>query len=217
MKKLLTVMLLIGTCQLANAQTSKGTHTAGATISYSKSSTESSILLNSAGLTSTDRKIKTESFAVSPGYGYFVADGIEIGANLAFTQVKENNDAIDVRFASSTIKRAVKGYGGSVFARKYFLHNNKMGIRVGPYAAYNYGKAEPVNPYQATTVDKTYTLGGMFDLVYFPSKKLGVAANIAGLNYSHTRSLGNTKTNSFNANLVTQGLMLSVFYVFGAK
>ena len=60
-------------------------------------------------------------------------------------------------------------------------------------------------------------------LVYYPAKKLGLAATLANLSYNHSKikdSDHNSQigsANNVNFNIINNGLLLSVFYVFGSK
>jgi hypothetical protein len=123
-------------------------------------------------------------------------------------------------------KISSKDYTGDVFIRKYFLHKNKIGIRVGGYLEYGYENQATLYgaafPAENSSGDTHYgSIGLRADLVYYPSKHLGLAANIANFQFEHYTQgsgiQGSGSGNNFNISYISDGLSLSVFYVFGGK
>jgi hypothetical protein len=104
----------------------------------------------------------------------------------------------------------------------------KIGFRAGPYAGYNYGtsKHSPntylANPKEVKGATNDYNAGANLDLVYYPSPKVGIAATLVNLAYSHNKSTDNSSPNTnevenFAFNFINSGLTLNVFFVLGSK
>jgi len=116
-----------------------------------------------------------------------------------------------------------------VFLRKYFLYANKIGFRVGPYLAYMNGDSkstyDPANSiYSVESKNYNYMGGFNLALVYYPTKKMGVSANIANLEYDHAKGTASyqngvdndhSKSNNVYFDFINSGLSISVFYTFG--
>jgi len=133
-KKLLLVVLSCIALQTVKAQTEKGSQSLGLGFSVATSNTNTSYYNSVSGTYSTNAKGKQTSFSVAPSYSYFIADKLDIGTSLSYGQstTKYNPDL------STATKSTSKGFTGSIFLRKYFLYNDKIGIRTGPY--FNYEK-----------------------------------------------------------------------------
>jgi hypothetical protein len=122
-----------------------------------------------------------------------------------------------------TIKTTNKSYNPTFYLRKYFLFNNKVGIRTGPYFLYQYSNSSSI--YSANNSTNYYSTSHFLqtginaDFVYYPSKKVGLAVNIGSLSYNHQRfdSQPTTYThdNGVSLQFLTNNLTLSAYYVFG--
>lgn len=165
---------------------------------------------------------KTNAFGIGPVYSYFVANNLDLGVTLGYNASKESV-GVDVNNAPMNTYGKAHSYAASVYLRRYFLYNDKIGIRTGPFASYGYTKNEvdyDANPSANTFGDeKTLTAGIGVDLVYFPTRRLGLASSLGSLSYQHDDNSLNVnshyKTNSFGLNLATTSLTFSMFYVFG--
>lgn len=103
---------------------------------------------------------------------------------------------------------------------------DKIGLRTGPFVGYTRSDNKTTYDPSASIYDNdqkanNYTAGWGMDLVYYPSKHLGLSATLANLNYSHSTtnsgSEGHSSNDDINLNLINTGINLSVFYVFGGK
>jgi len=205
--------------QLSNAQTQKGTQTLGLYLGYGHSSENYSYtdpLTNSL----TTEQFKYTTTAIGPSYGYFIADGSEIGTNLSYNHTKSDNTSITT--ATNSNGQTSNTYSASIFFRKYVLIQNKFGFRAGPYAGYEHdiAKYTPDN-FSNNNTSNGYRVGGNFDLVYYPTNKLGIAANVVNINYGHSTANGANdykgKQDNFNFSYLNNGLLLTLFYVIGSK
>jgi hypothetical protein len=222
-KSVILFAVFLFACTASQAQTSKGDQTLGVDFGFSYSKNNQTLLDPN---TLTDLDVingKTTSFNLSPTYSYFIANNVDIGASLNYQSSVTNNNNSDVNYIA---KEAYKNYGASIFLRKYFMYQNKIGLRVGAYLDYskqtNHDDFAPVNSTSDNDgYDNNYSGGLNLDLVYYPSKCLGFSATLANLSYQHSKAnsgdQGNQDVDSFNFGYINNGLTLSVFYVFGGK
>jgi hypothetical protein len=121
---------------------------------------------------------------------------------------------------SSSQGQTNKNFFSSINLRKYFLYDNKIGIRTGPYfsyARYNQSYTYSTSSQYNSNIDGNVYTGGIgLDFVYYPIKKLGLAATMGNLSYLYQNTNGRTDgtNNSFNLSFANS-LLLSVNYVFG--
>jgi hypothetical protein len=119
-----------------------------------------------------------------------------------------------------------KWIGGSIYLRKYFMYKNMIGLRVGPQFGYSHGTGSETYFPAYVTYDQNaksdfVNLGLRADLVYYPTKHIGLSAMLAdaGFSYQNTDH-GNQGRQSYRdtyLNIINNGLSLSVFYSFGGK
>jgi hypothetical protein len=169
----------------------------------------------------------TTNFTIGPGYSYFIADKLDIGASLSYQTTAQTYTAIQAADNSGyPTKYSNRNFDASVYIRKYYLYKNMIGFRTGAYFMYGYGTDQQtyIGTYASGSSSGTshqYDAQLRLDLVYYPSKHLGVSANIANAGYSWYKSNGVNQANSSgddaSVRFVSDGLQLSVFYVFGGK
>ena len=213
-KKLLLVAISIITIQTAKAQTEKGSQNLGATFGVSTTSSNSKDYNPSSNTYGGNVKGKTTSYSIAPSYSYFIADKLDIGIGLGYGYNHQTNEPNDNNSNSTN-----KDYFGIISLRKYFLFDNKIGIRTGPYVSYDRTKSSYAYSYLPNTGSynrDTYGGGLGLDFVYYPAKNIGLAAGLANLSYSYQKITGNTEgtNNAFNLSLINN-LSLSVYYAFG--
>jgi hypothetical protein len=221
-KILIAITTFLSTIMFANAQTEKGTQTAGLTLQYSTSQ-NSDFNINTVSNLSSTAQAKTTLFNLGPQYSYFIADQLDLAFNISYSSTVTNLQNSDPSIIEQT-KQSSKDVNVRVAIRKYLLHQNKLGIRVGAYVGYGSSKGAIIYPspnesYYNTTNYPSAGLG--LELIYYPSKKVGLSANLVTLQYQHYKENGgadgSNSGSSFDLNLVNQGLGISVFYVFGGK
>ena len=224
MKKLVILVAVLLFASLASqAQTSKGDQTLGADLGFSYSKGNQLYLDPSSGSVDNSSNGKTTSFTISPNYSYFIADNLDLGASLDYVSYVNNANNTNPGYQN---KNANRTYGASVFLRKYFMYQNKIGLRVGAYISYdkqtyNYDYPEPnsINDYDSNQDD--YIGGLNLALVYYPAKHLGLSASLANLSYTHSKAnngdQGTSSNNTVDFGYINDGLTCSVFYVFGGK
>lgn len=203
--------------QISKAQTEKGSQTLGLDLGFSHSSSDNSYTAQGGTVVSSS---KLTSFLIGPGYSYFIADKLDIGARLLYTTGNQSNGGNMATRQHST------EYGANLFLRKYFMYGDKIGIRTGPYIGYYRSNHKYTfdDPTYASSNDNfktdSYNGGVNLGLVYYPSKKVGVSATLANLNYSHYKTIDpnnqqSSTGDSVDLRLISNDLSISVFYTFG--
>lgn len=214
MKSILSIVLLISAgMSVCYAQTEKGTKTLGLTFSYSSENGTRNVQSSSAAYISEETKQDGLSFG--PVFSYFVADKLELGVSAVFSRLnikQEQDDALNYWSKGSQ-------YNGTVFLRKHFMLADQFGVRTGPYFGYSYASSiNKISDDKQTS--NIYSAGIDLGLEYFPLRKLGFAANLANLGYTHRSNKYNSedygKTDAFGFSL-TNSVNLTIFWVFDKK
>src|ERR1700733_14963479 len=130
MKKSLIVLaaLLLAFCS-SKAQTEKGNENLGLTSALSVLQS-SNVNLNQGSIFVSTESSKQTTFTFGPHYSYFIADHLDIGINFSYESSVNTFDNNDPNVEGPE-KLSSKDYSGDIFIRKYFLHKNKIGIRIG--------------------------------------------------------------------------------------
>ena len=216
-KTIVLVTAFLFAAIVSQAQTEKGNQTLGLSLGYIYSNTSG---VNTYNNSSSDAGSKYTSFNLGPSYSYFIADKLDLGAKVSYSQGISTYPDVPNSISKTSSYTFISG----VYLRKYCMFGDKLGLRAGPYLLY--AKENNKNEYfesypSAETKIDIYSAGANLDLVYFPSKKLGFAAAIAGVNYNHTKNdygnVGHSSSDNVNLSFINSGLSLSVFYVFGSK
>jgi hypothetical protein len=220
-KSILLIAVFLLAAVISHAQTEKGNQTLGFNLQYSYNN-NGGININPFDNSITNTNNKYTVFSIGPAYSYFIADKLDLGATLSFGQTTYNYSSV----TDDIEKQVTRNFDAMIYLRKYFMFHDNFGLRTGPFVAYT--KSENTNTYTGTasgndTDSKTnqYDAGLRLDMVYYPSKHLGLAATLANLDYSHSTTdngaQGHTSGDGVNLAFINNGLSLSVFYVFGGK
>jgi hypothetical protein len=205
--------------QISNAQTQKGKQTFGLDGFYSHSTNSSGYTYGGGG-SSVEQKNMYTNARIGPSYGYFISDGLELGGSLFYSYSRQTYDSYAYPTTNFN-ETKTNTFGVTAYLRKYVLYQNKIGFRTGPYAGYQFEKNDYTNiPGTGYGTKFTgYSAGANFDLVYYPTERFGLAATIANVSYSHTKSDNNPNNHSsdqnFSARFINSGLGLTFFYTFG--
>jgi hypothetical protein len=214
-KKLLLVFVSIIAIQTAKAQTEKGAQSLGLSFGVSTQSSDTKSFNYSDNTYGPITHGKATSYFIAPNYSYFIADKLDIGVSAGYNnskQISDNNQYSPQNYSQNS-------FSGSVYLRKYFLYNNKIGIRTGPQFTYQRSNTKQEFSYNPTIISDThnnvYTGGIGLDFVCFPLKQLGLTARLGGAYYSHQKSTGSTEGtyNDFSLSFANV-LNLSVNYNF---
>ncbi|QJD95545.1 outer membrane beta-barrel protein [Mucilaginibacter robiniae] len=221
-KYLYSLAVLLCASLAAQAQTQKGSQLLGGQISESTGKGTTIEHDPSDNGATTVSKDKMNYFGIGPSYSYFVANNLDLGASVGYTSstLKNNFSALGNDATQQ------KGFNSGVFLRKYFLYDGKVGFRVGPYVSYQHAKAtmnyQNTQSFNEDTVENRLNAGIGLDFVYFPARRIGLAASIGSLSYekvyykelSGGQLMQEQRDHAFGANLASN-LALSVYYSFG--
>lgn len=223
---LLFTLLLCAVIFKASAQTEKGNQNLG--LSFGVNTNTETDTYTNPGTNSIVSTTKFTNYSVSPTYSIFVANKLDLGLSVGVTGSTLNYSYSPTAYTPT--KTTYLAYSGSLFLRKYLMFGDKIGMRAGPYFIYQ--RSTQTNDYPAGSTFNSaadnkisaYTEGINADLVFYPTKKIGLAVNLLNINYTHNaantaQNTGedNVNTNSFNANFINNSLTLSVFLVLGNK
>ena len=130
------ILALLGAFTV-NAQTQKGNQLLGGSIFFSTSKNTNDYFVNPDYQYNVSNERKFTGFSIGPSYSYFVANNLDLGVNAGY-----NTSKITYTYPSGNINNQpgeakTNGYSASVYLRKYYLYNNKIGIRTGPFAQYS--------------------------------------------------------------------------------
>jgi hypothetical protein len=212
-KNLFLIPAFLLAFQISKAQTEKGSQTLGVNLSfgYSKQSDPS---LNSANNIFTNNDTKNVTFGAGPIYSYFIADKLDLGGSLFYSNSKYD-------YSSDNSYQRYHSYSASVFLRKYLMFNPNFGIRTGPQLGYQRSVQKNSIGYSSDGTSNAYTGGVNLGFVFYPVKNIGFSATLANLNYAHsnTKYTNGSHSNSDNVYFtwINNDLSLSAFYVFGGK
>lgn len=217
-KALFLISVLFITALVSHAQIEKGSQTLGVDLGFTYLNT-TGIYINPYDNSIYNPGNRTTRLNIGPSYSYFIGDKLDLGAALSYSQ-----NTYSYLPGNSLEKQSDHDFGGAIYLRKYFMFQEKIGLRAGPTIGYYhstnkiaYGPSNAIYDLNAKT--DNFTGGVRLDLVYYPSKHLGFTASLANLNYTHYKSdsgtQGNSKGDYFNASFINDGLSLSVFYAFG--
>lgn len=213
-KKLLLAFVSIIAIQTVKAQTEKGSQMLGVSFGVNTSSSDTRYLDYSTNAF-TNVHGKATNYSIAPTYSYFVADNLDLGLSVGYGKSKQ-----DYSNVYNPNHMESDGFTTGIYLRKYFLYENKIGVRTGPMFNYQHGKqnqeysSNPENNSEA--ISNTYSGGVGLDFVYFPVKRLGLTAVLGGLSYAHqdTKGTNPSTSNSFDASFANR-FVFSVNYAFG--
>jgi hypothetical protein len=221
-KKISFLILALTGAFTVNAQTQKGSQLLGGSFFFSTSKSSQYYISDPAYQYNPSNTSKTNQFGIGPNYSYFIANNLDLGISASYNAGKTTYSYMAIGATNQPTESKIQGYSASVYLRKYYLYDNKIGVRTGPFVNYAYGKRD--EKYQNTAAynneytNKDLYAGLALDLVFFPMKKLGFSTTIGNLSYVHSKSEqynSSRKTDSFGLNLATSGLTVSAFYAFG--
>jgi hypothetical protein len=218
MKKLsILIMLVLLILQGAMAQNQKGDQTLGLSLGFYTGNGSNSFQTGSPAGFQLYHSSST-ALTANPGYSYFIANRLDIGASFGFGA---GTDTYSYLSNNNSSTQRYKNYFGSVYLRKYYLYNNRIGIRTGPFIAYQFNSSSLANfpdNFQLNPTSKGIHAGIDADFVYYPSAKVGLAVNLGSLFYGNVSSNSQQQNSSQHAvilQFLNNNLFLSAFYVFG--
>ena len=222
MKKLTLLLLAALSGLTASAQTEKGKQWIGGSVSASHNKVEEAV--NNTGFGSMEGTRRQNSFQVGPSYTYFVAEKLSLSATVAYTHGHSDQSYINnsnPQLNNATVETTSNGYNAYLHLDKYFLYDNKIGIRTGPYAQYYISNSKSGGNPDYSTVNydaKAFGAGLSLDFVYFPAKRIALIASLGNLSYSKSKYESESTTNEqtdFGLNFLNNAPSFTFAYVFG--
>lgn len=213
MKKLTLLLLAALSGLTASAQTEKGKQWIGGSFFLNHNKSENSSPMNTPPSEGTT---KQNAFSIGPSYTYFLADKLGLTTNVGYT-----HSHLDQIGTNETSESNNNGYFASLSLNKYFLFEDKIGIRTGPFARYNHQKIKTTSTYEYRTDNvnlKGYSAGIGLEFVYFPVKRLGLVASLGNLAYERLEidyTNNSSKQTDFGLNFLNNATSFSFYYVFG--
>ncbi len=223
MKKLTFLLLAAFSGMTASAQTEKGSHWIGGFFSANHTKNEQA---QKNGSQDFSYYSKQNQLQIGPSYSYFVADKLSLTASAGYINSHADQtyyNAPGTPLFDQTTESSSNGYFAGLRLDKYFLYDNKIGVRTGPMAFYQRMNSNSViqgEPEQADAITKSFSAGLTLDFVYFPVRKIGLIASIGSLAYSEVKfeGLNNTnKSSEIGLNFLGSSTSFSFVYVFGKK
>lgn len=216
-KFLIAIAAFLLTIQFSNAQTAAGTQNLGLNLSYYSSKTNE-FPVGSVNYPEVPYQNKNYLFSGGPDYSYFIASNLDIGASASYSSSTSTNSSDEY---DMPVRMFNSEWSATVYLRKYFLIDNKFGIRTGPYISiggqdFKTSYGPDVNNEFDNSPGHNVSAGIRLDLVYYATKRMGITAALADLSYQHYTTSGNIQPDNGNGlNLgFTSGLELSAFYIF---
>ncbi len=221
MKKLTFLLLAALSGLTASAQTEKGKHWIGGSFSIEHSKTDYTASPDHLNIGNNH---KQNSFHIGPSYSYFVADKLSLNATAGYSHSHRDQSSINnpiLQPLNHHTETITNGYFASVGFDKFFLYENKVGIKTGPSVYYYSSKSKTSSSDDNAgnfSNDKTLLAGISLDFVYFPVRKLGLIASLGRLDYMQhkSKSLYNTtKTSNVGLSFLDNNQRFSFVYVLG--
>jgi hypothetical protein len=218
MKKIFILSLVALSTLTANAQRKK----ARANTSQGNWAVRLGAGYNSTNEDPTDAtSTKGYSLNIMPSVGYFVADNLEIGANINL-----RNSSTDEVFSTIANKETVtNGYGFGVYGQKYFPVNNwfafTANVNIG-LGAGNKKVTDIINTTVTSTNEGDNNFGGAatLGLAFTPANRIAIQADLLSLGaVSGTRQKeGNNPDvnySNFGLNAYRQPSTVHIIWYFG--
>ena len=218
MRKLsMLIMLVLLILQGAKAQNKKGDQNLGLSLNfYTGNRTDFYQTANAPGFQL--QHSTSTGFTATPNYSYFIGNKLDIGVSLGYGL---STGTYSDRGNNTSSTQQYKNYFSSVYLRKYYLYNNRIGIRTGPFIDYQFSNSSVVNTPDTgnpNSTVKSLQAGINADFVYYPSAKVGLAVNLGGMYYSNNKfnySQQSSNSKGVVLQFLNTNLLFSAFYVFG--
>ncbi|SFG05925.1 outer membrane beta-barrel protein [Pontibacter chinhatensis] len=178
MKKLLAaaVFALLGTG--AFAQTSQGTVVVTGGLSFSTSTSEST--LNDT----ISQKSSGTAFRMGPSIGYMLGNNFQLGAALGYTHSTIKNIQFNSEGDSHELKTKANGFAIRPYLKKYFMLSEQFALTGQLSAGLSFYKRKPDANADSQQKSTSFDVALAPGITYFPSDKLGISAGFGGLLYN---------------------------------
>lgn len=166
MKKTMVTLIFCLFTVFAIAQTTQGTISLGGALGFSSSTYQN-----------TGGEGKTNTVFIAPSAGYFLADGMELGLNVAFSKASDEFDGDD---AGSTTETAL----GPYFKYYMFTANEDFAFTLNASLLFGFSKDAPPSDVDADDVKgKSLQFAISPGFSYFFTDKIGLDFQLQGLTF----------------------------------
>ncbi len=226
MRKIAFLAVLLGLMSAqVMAQISAGAIYSGGKLGFSSSSGKSTVKTSSTVVET--KQPNTTSFEFAPGGGYILSDKLGVGLNLGFS-----NSVTKVDSTNYSDKTTYSNLFINPYLRYYMMLDDNFGftgtfnVRFGTGSS----KSETKTVSVTTTVEgpklSNLSIGITPGIIYFPTSKIGLEANIGFLGFTSNTSksegtnITTTSTNSkfgLNVDTFTPAFNVGFFYYLGGE
>lgn len=211
MKKFFTVAIAGLLSTGVFAQTSQGTIAVSGSLGIGSSQQKDENL-------NDPRKTVNTNFNLSPSVGYFINEGLELGATtgLSYSKSKTTSDKENNEFTS---EGSYKEIGFSPYIKKYFMLSEKVALTGAASTGFSVGNYKSEASYSSVTYEHSinrFHAGVAPGISFFPTEKIGLSATFGwlGYNYATTKPEGHEKSvnSGFGLNLNSNTLGMGFSY-----
>ncbi len=170
--------------------------------------------------------IKNSIFGIQPRFGYFVANNVEIGIGLGYTQVTQNN--LQQRQPVTENENTQSAFAIIPYVRGYKSINKNLLLFLQGEIAYSTIQSELQDNGRiiSTGSGNEFRIGIKPGITYFISKRMALEASLGGLTYgSSTQDFENrnddntfnqfdSSTNSFNFSINPSDFLFGLSFYF---
>jgi outer membrane protein len=153
--------------------------------------------------------LKTDSFTVAPGLGYFITENLAVEGSLAFTSGK---DVVDLFNDGDLYEVKNSGFGINAGLKYFWTPASKFSLSIGGNVSYASIKSEVDGLGESTS--KIIGLNVPVGLHYFVSDSFAITSTWGGFGYSSNDNGGDgaEKTTGFNLGLDMSTINFGLIY-----
>ncbi len=203
MKNNLIIVSLVLYSFILNAQVSKGAFYLGGGFSSSTQVTSGNrtIFTTPTQTQSTPIEGTSSNIEFKIGTGYLIGNRLSLGLNLGVSSIRNKEKILAQGYNSSyDIEKETNIFFISPLIRYFIMIEDNFGITVSFDTRYQRGRGNEKNynylPYNNSNY---FGISGGFSpgIIFFPSSKFGLEANLGFLGYSYTKEKKEFPTNNF--------------------
>lgn len=198
MKKYLLSLLLLVIVGSASAQVGKGQFYLGGSLNYNYDEAGTTNVYTYSTGSTVYTNYHVTNLQLSPDFGFFISDKWAIGIQLGYTRTSgtEVNQFIasdnDTNSYTLVHKYSSDALGIGIHLRYYWMVTDKIGF----FPQFGITTANDLNDFN----NGTLSIGGNPNIVFFPTKHLGINMGFGNLAYNMDYK---SKTHNFNLGLNT--------------
>src|ERR1700743_3283059 len=197
MKKYLFTLLVFAIIGSASAQVGKGNFYIGGSLNYNYDEAGTSSVISYPEGTTYYNNGKITDFQISPDFGFFLSDKWAIGIQIGYSRTSGTesntyvaNDTVSSYYSMDKYSSSALGIG--IHLRYYCMFTDKIGF----FPQFGITTSNDLKDFNTGTL----AIGGNPNIVFFPTKHLGVNLGFGNIAYTHAYKGG---ANNFNLGLNT--------------